>query len=126
MAYSISSPAGQAVQHILDLLPNLVSVAVVDTRTGMSLASYSGTPGVNPDMAANFNAGVVRQKQQAIQALALTDEVIEDILITLTTQLHLIMMVGDGSRFLYLAVRQQDTSLGTAREALGNQARLLV
>ncbi|RZK29207.1 MAG: hypothetical protein EOO61_20980 [Hymenobacter sp.] len=41
MAYSINSPAGKTVQEIIDSLPSLMAVAVVDIQSGMALASLS-------------------------------------------------------------------------------------
>jgi hypothetical protein len=52
MAYSNNTPAGQAVQNILADLPQLMAVAVVDATSGMSLASHSNSPAINPDTVA--------------------------------------------------------------------------
>lgn len=56
MAYSTNSPAGKVIQDILNDLPSLMAVAVVDVTSGMSLASHSNTPGINPDTAAAYNS----------------------------------------------------------------------
>ena len=118
MAYSTNSPAGQAVQNILTDLPQLMAVAVVDATSGMSLASHSNSPAINPDTAAAYNTEVVKQKQKAMAALKLQGETIEDILISLTNQLHLIKLSTSGSRFIYLVVNTRDTNLAIAREVL--------
>lgn len=124
MAYSTSSPAGQAVQNIINDLPGLMAVAIVDVSSGMSLASHSNS-GINPDTAAAYNTEVVKQKQKAMAALKLQGETMEDILITLTTQLHLIRLVNDGKKFIYLVVSSRDTNLAIAREVLRSQMDLL-
>lgn len=124
MAYSTSSPAGQAVQNIINDLPGLMAVAIVDVSSGMSLASHSNSS-INPDTAAAYNTEVVKQKQKAMGALKLQGETMEDILITLTTQLHLIRLVNDGKKFIYLVVNSRDTNLAIAREVLRGQAELL-
>lgn len=124
MAYSTSSPAGQAVQNIINDLPALMAVAIVDVSSGMSLASHSNSS-INPDTAAAYNTEVVKQKQKAMGALKLQGETMEDILITLTTQLHLIRLVNDGKKFIYLVVNSRDTNLAIAREVLRGQADLL-
>jgi hypothetical protein len=49
MAYSASTPAGQAVQNIINDLPGLLAIAVVDISSGMSLASHSNS-GINPEI----------------------------------------------------------------------------
>ena len=124
MAYSTSSPAGQAVQNIINDLPALLAVAIVDVSSGMSLASHSNS-GINPDTAAAYNTEVVKQKFKAMQALKLQGEMIEDILISLTNQLHLIRLVNDGKKFIYLVVNSRDTNLAIAREVLRQQSDLL-
>ena len=124
MAYNISIPAGQAVQHILNDLPGLLAVAVVDISSGMSLASHSNSS-INPDTAAAYNTEVVKQKQKAISALKLQGESLDDVLITLTNQLHLLKLVNEGKKFIYLVVNPRDTNLAIAREVLRAQVELL-
>jgi predicted regulator of Ras-like GTPase activity (Roadblock/LC7/MglB family) len=124
MAYSTSTPAGQAVQNILNDLPGLMAIAVVDISSGMSLASHTNSS-INPDTAAAYNTEVVKQKQKAMAALKLQGETMDDILITLTTQLHLIKLVGEGKKFIYLVVNSRETNLAIAREVLRAQTELL-
>jgi predicted regulator of Ras-like GTPase activity (Roadblock/LC7/MglB family) len=124
MAYTTSTPAGQAVQNILNDLPGLMAVAVVDISSGMSLASHTNSS-INPDTAAAYNTEVVKQKQKAISALKLQGEGIDDVLITLTNQLHLLKLVNDGKKFIYLVVNPRDTNLAIAREVVRGQVDLL-
>ena len=124
MAYNTSIPAGQAVQNILNDLPSLLAVAVVDISSGMSLASHTNSS-INPDTAAAYNTEVVKQKQKAISALKLQGESIDDVLITLTNQLHLLKVVNDGKKFIYLVVNPRDTNLAIAREVVRGQVELL-
>jgi len=120
MAYSTNSPAGKVVQDVLNDLPGLVAVAVVDINSGMALASHSNSPAINPETAAAYNTEVVKQKQKAMSALKLTGENIEDILITLTNQFHLIKLAGN--KFIYLVVNSRETNLAIAREVLRSTA----
>jgi predicted regulator of Ras-like GTPase activity (Roadblock/LC7/MglB family) len=118
MAYSKNSPAGKAVDAIITDLPSLVAVAVVDINSGMALASHSNSPSLNPETAAAYNTEVVKQKQKAMSALKLTGEKIEDILITLSNQSHLLKLNSAGNKFIYLAVNSRETNLAIAREVL--------
>ena len=118
MAYSKNSPAGKAVDAIITDLPSLVAVAVVDITSGMALASHSNSPSINPETAAAYNTEVVKQKQKAMSALKLTGEKIEDILITLTNQSHLLKLNSTGNKFIYLVVNSRETNLAIAREVL--------
>ncbi|KUG08012.1 hypothetical protein [Solirubrum puertoriconensis] len=125
MAYSVNNPAGKIVQGVIDDLPTLMAIAVVDTTSGMSLASHTNSPGINPDTAAAYNTEVVKQKQKAMSALKLSGEIIEDILITLSNQLHLIKLNSTGSKFIYLVVNSRDTNLAIAREVLRSHSAQL-
>ncbi|GAA4391494.1 hypothetical protein [Hymenobacter koreensis] len=125
MAYSTSNAAGQAVQNIINELPQLVAVAIVDAQSGMCLASHTNNPSINPETAAAYNTEVVKQKQKAMAALKLQGEQIDDILITLTNQLHLINLLDDGKKFIYLAVNKRDINLAIARDVVRQQADLL-
>nr|WP_215906262.1 hypothetical protein [Hymenobacter luteus] len=100
-------------------LPQLLAVAVVDVKSGGCLAAHSNSPAINPSTAATYNAEVVKQK--AMAALQLQDEQIEDILVTLSSQLHLLQLTATGDRLIYLVVDAQDTSLALAREVLRGQ-----
>lgn len=110
--------ANQVVKGIAAELPTLQAVAVVEAATGATLAAYSGTASLHLETAAAYSAEVVKQKQKALAALQLTDERIEDILVTLSTQLHLIKLSADGRKFIYLVVDARDTNLAVAREVL--------
>jgi len=118
MAYSKNNPAGQTVDAIITDLPGLMAVAVVDVTSGMALASHTNSPSINPETAAAYNTEVVKQKQKAMSALKLTNETIEDILISLTNQLHLIKLNPAGNKFIYLVVNSRETNLAIAREVL--------
>jgi CRP-like cAMP-binding protein len=125
MAYSTSTPAGQCVQNIIDSLPSLVAVAVVDVTSGMALASHSNSPSINPETAAAYNTEVVKQKQKAMAALKLQGERIDDILITLSNQLHLLNLSEDGKKFIYLVVNSRETNLAIARDVCRQESALL-
>jgi hypothetical protein len=122
MAYAVTTPAGKAIDGIITDLPGLVAVAVVDVTSGMALASHSNSAAINPETAAAYNTEVVKQKQKAMTALKLTDETIEDILITLTNQLHLLKLNPAGNKFIYLVVNSRETNLAIAREVLRSHA----
>jgi hypothetical protein len=118
MPYSTSNKAGKTVQNILESLPQLIAAAVVDVQSGMALASHTNSPSFNPEAAAAYNAEVVKQKLKALQALKLQNEQIDDILISLTNQLHLIKVIEGGKKFIYLSVNPRNTNLAIAREVL--------
>ncbi|MEV6237583.1 hypothetical protein [Lentzea sp. NPDC051838] len=99
-----------------------VGAALVDYDSGMSLGALGGGDWLNLEVAAAGNTEVVRSKQRVISALKLNDE-IEDILITLQRQYHLIRLLAPtkrgGSRlFLYLVLDRDRANLALARHSL--------
>lgn len=96
-----------------------LGVCLVDYESGMTLGTAGGN-GINLEMAAAGHTEVVRSKLRAMNALGLQDR-IEDMLITLGTQYHLIRMVRDTDRlFLYLALSKGGTNLGMAKFQLSS------
>jgi len=116
--------AAQVVQQVLAELPELLAVAVVDVASGTNLAAHA-TATINPNTAAAFNAEVVKLKRKAIAAMHLVGEQLDDILVTLSSQLHLLQLTADGRRFIYLVVGAHSTNLGIAREVLRTQVSQL-
>lgn len=100
-----------------------VTAALVDYRSGMCLAQ-AGT-GINLDLAAAGNTQVVRAKLQTMETLGLRKG-IEDILITLTDQYHLIRLVPNNvGLFLYLVLDRAKGNLALARYKLTEIERAL-
>jgi len=92
-----------------------LGAALVDFETGMCMGT-SGKPGFDLELAAAGNTEVVRAKKKIRDRLGLTDR-IEDILISLTGQYHLIRMVGT-KMFFYVVLDRSKSNLGLARKEL--------
>ncbi|MFE4258636.1 hypothetical protein [Streptomyces sp. NPDC056883] len=101
-------------------IDGVLGVALVDCSSGMALGTVGGGKDLDLTVAAAGNTDVVRAKLRTMEMLGLKDE-IEDILITLGTQYHLIrLMKGRGSAglFLYLALDKTRANLAMARHQL--------
>jgi CheY-like chemotaxis protein len=95
-----------------------IAVALVDYKSGMTMGTVGGGAGFNIEIAASANTDVVRSKSKAMAALGLKDK-IEDILITLSTQYHLIRTLEKHPNlFLYLALNRDQANLALARMKL--------
>ena len=104
------------IKQTLDELMTLdgaMCAAVVDSASGMMLGSAGS--GVDLEVAAAGNTEVIRSKMKTMRSLGLND-VIEDILITLGKQYHIIRpMTERAGVFIYLVLDKAKASLALAR-----------
>lgn len=115
----VVAPAAPSGPSLSDDLKDVItfdgamSVAVVDGDTGMIL----GSAGIAEDLelAAAGASVMLRARRATVRTLGLDDEV-EDLLVTLSTQLQIIRPLAQNPRmFLYLIVDKERSSLAMAR-----------
>jgi len=95
-----------------------VASALVDEDSGMLMAGDSIISSIDLELASAGNAEVVRAKRKVAASLKLNDT-IEDILISLERQYHLIRpLVSNKNVFLYVIIDRQKSNLAMARHHL--------
>jgi CheY-like chemotaxis protein len=123
-------PAGQNSKEHIDManvkdslvavmeIEGTVGAALADWKSGMCLGTIGGTPTYNLEIAAAGNTEVVRSKMKAMANLGIKES-IEDILITLDTQFHLIRLIKNSPNlFFYVAIKKESGNLALARHKL--------
>jgi hypothetical protein len=105
-----------AFEKIQSEVPGFIAASLVDLDSGMTLAVKSARPDFDLAAASAFNSELVKQKFKTIKALGLKAQ-LEDMLLTLSDQLHLIKLVGDRS-FIYLAADRSSTNLAIIRNSV--------
>jgi predicted regulator of Ras-like GTPase activity (Roadblock/LC7/MglB family) len=102
----------------------VIATAVVDLESGMTLAAKSNRPEFDLAVASAYNSELVKQKMKIMRALNLKSS-LEDMLLTLSDQFHLIKFLPGGTSFLYLAADRSGTNLAILRNSVAKHVAAL-
>jgi len=110
----------------LSAIDGYVGAGLGDAESGMLIASDGGGATINIEVAVAANTEVVRAKRKAAKTIGLKDD-IEDMLITLGKQYHLIRpMRARPNVFFYLVLERSKANLALARMTLADVEREIV
>lgn len=109
-----------AFEKIAAEMPGYVAASLVDLESGMTLGLKSVRPDFDLAAASAYNSEMVKQKLKIMKALNLRTT-LEDMLITLGDQIHVIKVIGSGT-FVYLCVDRSLSNLAIVRNVLNKHA----
>jgi hypothetical protein len=121
---SMSNNINETLAELADV-DGFIAAAIVDSDSGMSLGTIGGNDSFDIDVAAATNTDVVQAKMRAVRKLELEDA-IEDILITLDGQYHLIRPLDERPNiFFYLALNRDKSNLAMARMSVADADKMV-
>ncbi|MFG2712910.1 hypothetical protein ACGFX2_20475 [Streptomyces goshikiensis] len=109
-----------SLKETMTSIEGALGAALVDYTSGMALGTLGGGKDLDLTVAAAGNTDVIRAKVRTMEMLGLDDD-IEDLLITLGSQYHLIRLLkgrGTNGLFLYVVLDKGNSNLAMARHQL--------
>ncbi|GAA1580146.1 MULTISPECIES: hypothetical protein [Streptomyces] len=109
-----------SLKEAMTAIDGALGAALVDYTSGMALGTLGGGKDLDLTVAAAGNTDVIRAKVRTMEMLGLQDD-LEDVLITLGGQYHLIRLLRSRSGaglFLYLVLDKGKSNLAMARHQL--------
>jgi len=105
-------------------MSGFIAASIVDLESGMTLTAKSLRSDFDLAVASAYNSELVKQKLKIIKSLGLKTN-LEDILLTLGDQIHLIKVFPGGHTFLYLAAERASTNLAIVRNSVNRNVATL-
>ena len=114
----------ETLEKIQNDTSGFIAASLVDLDSGMTLAVKAARTDFDLTAASAYNSELVKQKLKIMRTLGLTGT-IEDMIITLSDQIHMVKLVGPNT-FLYLAVDKKQSNMAIVRTAVNRHAAGLV
>ena len=103
-------------ERVASEIPGFIAASLVDLESGMTLGARTSRGDFDLTAASAYNSEMVKQKLKIMRALNLRTT-LEDMLLTLGDQIHLIKLVTP-STFVYLAADRANSNLAIVRNAV--------
>lgn len=113
----------EALETALRTIDGALATALVDYGSGRALGMLGS--GINLEAAALGNTAVVQAKMRTMELMGIAGS-IEDILITLETQYHILYIVPTHTLFMYLVLDKDQANLALARFKLRSLTHALM
>jgi hypothetical protein len=107
-----------------DVGGGFIAASMVDLDSGMTLAVKSVRSDFDLTAASAYNSELVKQKLKIMKTLGLSGTV-EDMLITISDQIHLVKLIN-GVTFLYLAVDRKQSNVAIVRTTVNKHVEKFV
>jgi hypothetical protein len=107
-----------------DVGGGFIAASMVDLESGMTLAVKSVRSDFDLTAASAYNSELVKQKFKIMKTLGLNGTV-EDMLITLSDQIHLVKLINP-TTFLYLSVDRKQSNLAIVRTSVNRNVEKFV
>ena len=106
----------EAFERVANEIPGFIAASLVDLESGMTLGVRTSRTDFDLTAASAYNSEMVKQKLKIMKALNL-QTTLEDMLLTLGDQIHLIKIVSPSS-FVYLAADRALANLAIVRNSV--------
>ena len=113
----------EIIDRIAADMTGFIAASLVDMESGLTLGAKSLRSEFDLGVASAYNSELVKQKLKIMRALNLKSS-LEDILLTLSDQIHIIKMIAPNV-FLYLAADRESTNLAIVRSAINKHVSAL-
>ena len=113
----------ETIEKIASEMSGFIAASLVDMESGLTLGAKSMRSDFDLSVASAYNSELVKQKLKIVRALNLKST-LEDMLLTLSDQIHMIKIISP-SVFLYLAADREATNLAIMRSAVNKHVAAL-
>jgi hypothetical protein len=113
----------EVIDKIASEMSGFIAASLVDMESGLTLGAKSLRSDFDLSVASAYNSELVKQKLKIMRALNLKSS-LEDMLLTLSDQIHMIKMISPDV-FLYIAADRESTNLAILRSAVAKHTPAL-
>ncbi|MFY0599419.1 MAG: hypothetical protein JXR03_07085 [Cyclobacteriaceae bacterium] len=107
-----------AFEHAKNEISGLKAISAVEVETGLSHGSLIIDTKFDLEAASAYNAEVVKAKIKAKNAMGMSKERVEIMIIELSSQIHLIQPTPDEKYIIYMAADKGSSNIGITRKVM--------